>query len=120
MAESDNKQFAQKGDEGRTARVIYILFLASLIVGITAFIGIVMAYINKAGTAGWLKSHYKFQIRTFWIGLLFGILGAATSMFGVGLLILLGLLIWWIIRCVKGLKYLQDNRAIPDPLTWIW
>ena len=42
--------------EGRTANLVYILFLVSLIVGITSLIGVVMAYIYRDGAPEWVKS----------------------------------------------------------------
>jgi uncharacterized membrane protein len=29
-------------------------------------------------------------------------------------------MIWWIIRCVKGLKELFDRAPHADPATWVW
>ncbi len=101
--------------EGRTANLIYILYLLSLIFGITSLVGLVMAYINKGDAPEWLQSHYRFQIRTFWIGLLLGVIGAATAVFMVGILFLVFLFVWWIVRCVKGMKYISQGSAHPDP-----
>ena len=106
--------------EGRTANLIYILYLLSLIFGITSLIGLVMAYINKGDAPEWLQSHYRFQIRTFWIGLLIGVIGAATAVFMVGILFLVFLFVWWIVRCVKGMKYIADGNAHPDPASWMF
>jgi uncharacterized membrane protein len=106
--------------EGRTANLIYILYLLSLIFGITSLVGLVMAYINKGDAPEWLQSHYRFQIRTFWIGLLIGVIGAATAVFMVGILFLVFLFVWWIVRCVKGMKYIADGNAHPDPASWLF
>jgi hypothetical protein len=38
--------------EGETAKLIYILYLVSLIVGITAIVGVIMAYVNRRRHAG--------------------------------------------------------------------
>jgi uncharacterized membrane protein len=38
----------------------------------------------------------------------------------IGWLILFLMVIWWIIRCVKGLKLLFDGIAYPNPTTWVW
>jgi uncharacterized membrane protein len=106
--------------EGRTANLIYILYLLSLIFGITSLVGLVMAYINKGDAPEWLQSHYRFQIRTFWIGLLIGVIGAATAVFMVGILFLVFLFVWWIVRCVKGMKYITEGSAHPDPASWMF
>ncbi len=106
--------------EGRTANLIYILYLLSLIFGVTSLVGLVMAYINKGDAPEWVQSHYRFQIRTFWIGLLLGVIGAVTVAFGVGILILVFLCVWWIVRCVKGMKYISQGSAHPDPASWMF
>ncbi len=106
--------------EGRTANLIYILYLLSLIFGVTSLVGLVMAYINKGDAPEWVQSHYRFQIRTFWIGLLFGVIGAVTVAFGVGILILVFVCVWWIVRCVKGMKYISRGSALPDPASWMF
>ena len=106
--------------EGRTANLIYILYLLSLIFGVTSLVGLVMAYINKGDAPEWVQSHYRFQIRTFWIGLLLGVIGFFTAAFVVGILILVFLFVWWIARCVKGMKYISEGSAHPDPASWMF
>jgi uncharacterized membrane protein len=106
--------------EGRTANLIYILYLLSLVFGITSIIGVVMAYVNQGDAPDWVKAHYRFQIRTFWISLLVGVIGIVTAFFIVGWFVLLFLVIWWIVRCVKGMKYLSAAQAHPDPANWMF
>jgi uncharacterized membrane protein len=106
--------------QGKTANLIYILYLVSLIFGITAIVGIVVAYINQGDGPSWVDSHYRFQIRTFWIGLLFSVIAIATTPIIVGYLVLLFLLFWWIIRCAKGMKYLSKGQAHADPTGWMF
>ncbi|MBD3618870.1 MAG: hypothetical protein HUJ28_05310 [Chromatiales bacterium] len=103
-----------------TAKVVYILYLASLIIPLLNIIGLIMAYVNRGQAPEWLQSHYTFQIRTFWIGLLYAVLGIITVIIFVGYLILLFLLVWHIVRCVKGLMYLDKNQAVPQPATWMF
>ncbi len=106
--------------EGRAANLIYILYLLNLIFGVTSFIGVIMAYVNKGGAPEWVQSHYRFQIRTFWIGLLFAVVGAVTAAFVVGILVLAFLFVWWIARCVTGMRYLSEGRAHPNPASWMF
>ena len=106
--------------EGRTANLIYVLYLLSLIFGVTSLVGLIMAYINKGDAPEWVQSHYRFQIRTFWIGLLLGVIGFFTAAFVVGILILAFLFIWWIARCVTGMRYFSEGRAHPDPASWMF
>jgi len=103
-----------------TPKLIYILFLANIIIPFLGLIGVVMAYVNKADAPEWLHSHYHFQIRTFWIGLLYFFIGAILTMIIIGYLVILFTVIWMIIRCVKGMKYLDAGQAYPKPTTWMF
>ena len=42
------------------AKVVYVLYLVSLVFGITAIVAVVIAYINRDDCAPWLRSHYQF------------------------------------------------------------
>jgi uncharacterized membrane protein len=95
-----------------TAKIIYILYLAGLFIGLTAIIGVIMAYINKNDAPAWLQTHYRKQIQIFWLGFLFIIIGAVTSLILIGYLIILAWIVWLIIRCVKGLKALDQKLAV--------
>lgn len=101
-----------------TAKVIYILLIVGTIVGFTGIIGLIMAYVFKDDSIDWLQTHYRFQIRTYWIGLLYFALGVFTLTTGIGYLILLFTFIWMIIRCAKGLKQLEDNQPVKNLESW--
>jgi len=53
------------------AMIVYILYFVSYFTGITALIGVIIAHVQLASADGLLNTHYRFQIRTFWIGLLY-------------------------------------------------
>lgn len=101
-----------------TAKIIYILYLVGIFIGITGLIGVVLAYINQGGAPAWLQSHYRFQIRTFWIGLFYLFLGALLTTIVVGWLVLLFWLAWLVIRCARGIKHLDRGEPYPNPITW--
>jgi len=101
------------------AKVIYILLIVSTIIGISGIIAVVMSYVNNDDTDDWLQTHYRFQIRTFWIGLLYLVIGAATFQFVIGYLILLLTFFWLIIRCAKGLKQLYNNQPVKNLESWL-
>src|SRR5262245_23851155 len=107
-------------DSGSTANLIYILYLIGLAVGITQIVGVVMAYMNRGSAPDWLQSHYTFQIRTFWIGLLGSVIGFALTFILIGFLVLLALLIWYVIRCIKGMQCIGRREAYPNPESWTW
>ncbi|HZY03894.1 MAG TPA: hypothetical protein VFF02_10360 [Anaeromyxobacteraceae bacterium] len=100
------------------AKVVYVLYLATFVTGVTALVGVVMAYVYRDDAPDWLKTHFRFQIRTFWLGLVFGLVGALLSLVVVGFLVLVFLAVWLVVRCVKGLKYVGRREPYPDPVGW--
>jgi len=103
-----------------TPKLIYILFLANIVVPFLGLIGVVMAYVNKADAPEWLQTHYQFQIRTFWIGLLYVMVGAILSVIIIGWFIIFFTIVWMVIRCVKGMKSLDAQEAHPNPTGWMF
>lgn len=95
------------------ALVVYVLYALSFLYGVTAVAGVVIAYIKRDDVRGtWLESHFAWQIRTFWWGLVWTALGIALAIVGVGFLILFAVWIWAIYRVVKGWLRLNDGREV--------
>ena len=93
--------------------LIYALYAASFLIGITAIVAIVMNYIKKEDVAGtFLESHFRWQIRTFWFGMLWGVLGALTFVLVIGWFVLIANGIWIIYRIAKGWLRLNDNKPM--------
>ena len=106
-------------EPGKTnAQIIYILYFVSFLIGISALIGVVIAYINRGKAGGFVESHYTWLIRTFWIALLGSFVSLLLFIVGIGFLLMFAVAIWAIIRLVKGLQALGRNEPIPDPQTW--
>ena len=106
--------------EGDTANIIYILYLVSLIVGITGIVGVVMAYVNRTGAPEWVLTHYRFQIRTFWIGLLYSLISLVCVLIIIGFFMGVLTVIWLIVRCAKGMQLVSRGAPYPAPATWLW
>jgi len=116
-----NEAVAQeKATTEGTAKIVYILYLVGIIFGITGIVGVVMAYINRSDAPEWLRSHYQFQIRTFWIGALYMLIGVILAFVFIGYLVLLFWMVWLIVRCVKGMKSLDQKEAHPNPTGWMF
>ncbi|MGV8936379.1 MAG: DUF4870 family protein [Allorhizobium sp.] len=99
-------------------QIVYALYLASFLVGITSIIGVVLAYLNRGKSSGWMQSHYTWQIRTFWMFVLFALVSALLTLVLVGVLTGLAAVVWFIIRCVIGLQKASRGEAIERPLSW--
>lgn len=109
----------EPAEAGSLPLIVYVLYLVGLAVPLTGLIGLIMAYVAKGGAPAWVQSHYRWLIRTFWIGLLWAVLAGATLFIFVGYVIGLASLIWYIIRVVKGFVALQKKQPVADPATWL-
>jgi uncharacterized membrane protein len=95
------------------ATVIYGLQAAALLVGITFFVAVILAYLRRKDAAGtWLESHFAWQIRTFWWSLAWAILGVATVVVVVGFVILIASAVWYVYRIVRGWTELNEGRPV--------
>jgi uncharacterized membrane protein len=96
------------------ATVVYALQAVGFFVGITWIVAVVMDYVKKDEAKDtWLESHFRWQIRTFWFGLLWGVIGAILFIVIIGWFILIADAIWIIYRIVKGWLNLAENKPIP-------
>ena len=102
------------------ALIVYILYFVGYFTGITALIGVIIAYVKVGDSDSVAASHFKFQIRTFWIGLLYIVIGLVTSFILIGWFILVWWMIWSIVRNIKGLLAINDKRSIANPTSWMF
>jgi len=101
----------------KLTHVIYALYAASLFIGLTGIVAIIIAYVKRDEARGsFLESHYTWIIRTFWFGLVGAVIGGATMwIFGLGMIIVGVVIVWYIYRIVKGWLALNDGRALDNP-----
>jgi len=113
--------------------VIYGLHAASLITGIIgaatvvgafltgwpSIIAVILNYVKRSeARETWLESHFRWQIRTFWFGLLWVTLCLlfVVATLGIGILIAwapLGAVgLWFIYRIARGWLALIDRRPM--------
>jgi len=117
----------------RWTQIIYGLHALSLLVGIIgaasivgafligwpSIIAVIMNYVKRdEARSTWLESHFRWQIRTFWFGLLWVSLCVVfiVGTFGLGIFIawlpLAGISVWFIYRVVRGWMALTDGRQM--------
>jgi uncharacterized membrane protein len=117
----------------KLTHVIYALHAFSLVTGIIgaativgafltgwpSIIAVILNYAKRSEVRGtWLESHFRWQIRTFWFGLLWVTLCALfiIATLGIGLLIawlplsLVGL--WFIYRIARGWLRLLERQPM--------
>jgi uncharacterized membrane protein len=117
----------------RWTTTIYALHAFSLLTGILgaatvvgafltgwpSIIAVILNYVKRSEARGtWVESHFRWQIRTFWFGLLWISICVFFIIvtFGLGILIawlpmaIVGL--WFIYRIVRGWAALSDRRPM--------
>ena len=102
--------------------ITYIVFAVGLFTGgLITIAGLVIAYLKRSDYNGSIyQGHVTYLIRTFWIGLLYGVTSFVLTFVGIG--IILGFLttIWYVIRVVKGFVTFYDDKPIQKPETWLF
>jgi uncharacterized membrane protein len=94
--------------------VVYALQVLSVFVGITAIVGVIINYVKREDAAGTVyESHFDWQIRTFWWGLVWTVIGFVLLFaFGLGLLVWFVAGLWALYRVIKGFLKLNDNQPV--------
>lgn len=115
-----NSTPADVATSANMAKIVYILYLLGLLTGLTPIVGVILAYVYRDDAPDWVRTHYVFQIRTFWFMLLFCVIAGILTVILVGFFLLFLLTIWWVVRAVKGLKYLLEQKPYPDPQTLLF
>lgn len=94
--------------------VIYALYAVSLFFGITAIVAIVLNYLKREDAEGtWLESHFGWQIRTFWWGLVWLVVGGITWIILIGWVVWSVAFVWFVYRIAKGWLNLNDGKPMP-------
>jgi uncharacterized membrane protein len=92
---------------------VYVLQLASILVGVTLIAGVIINYLKRRDVEGtWLESHFRWQIRTFWFTLLWFGVGLALLVVVIGLFVLMALAMWLLYRAIKGWLELEERRPM--------
>jgi uncharacterized membrane protein len=128
---------AQQSGLRTTAMICYVLYLIAFVNGLTAVIGVIIAYIKRSDAAGTVwESHFRNLIVAFWVMLAALFVGLATfpiSLFSLAalfesdfawpampalafpllawMLIFPVLFIWFLYRMIRGLIRAADDRA---------
>ena len=93
--------------------------VGAFLIGWPSLIAVILNYAMRGQARGtWLESHFRWQIRTFWFGLLWVVLCGLfiVGTFGIGIIIawlpLFFVGVWFIYRVVRGWIALNDGREM--------
>ena len=111
--------------------LVYALHALSLLIGITtaasiigafvfgvpSIIAVVINYVKRGEARGtYLESHFRWQIRTFWLVLLWSIIGGMLFITLVGIPLAIGVFfaagVWAIYRVARGWLALRDQKPM--------
>lgn len=111
--------------------VVYALHGLSLLIGITtaatiigafvfgmpSIIAVVINYLKRGESRGtFLESHFRWQIRTFWYGLLWCLVGGFLFVTFIGIpfaiVVFIAAGVWVIYRVVRGWLALRDRKPM--------
>jgi uncharacterized membrane protein len=94
--------------------------VGSFLFGWPSIIAVILNYITRSNVTGtWLESHWRWQLRTFWLTAAWAVAAALLVFTIIGIpfawLILLALGIWLLYRVIRGWLALFDKRPMPVP-----
>ena len=95
------------------AQLVYILQAVGFFIGLTWIAAVIVNYVKLDDARGtWVESHFRWQIRTFWFGLLWGVIGAISMFVVVGFAVLAANYVWLIYRVVKGWLFFSERKPM--------
>lgn len=93
--------------------VVYACYVGAVLWGVTLLIGVAIAYVYRASATGTIyRSHYDYQIATFWKAMLGFLVGVLFLMVGVGVVIMVGTYIWLMVKTFKGWRALSQGTPV--------
>ncbi len=115
MNDTDPMSGANGGSEieRNTLLIVYILHGLAVFNGLTALIGVIISHLKvNETTSAFARSHHRWLIRTFWWGLLWAVIATVLMIVGIGFLIYLVVIVWWIYRVVRGVINFTERRPM--------
>src|SRR6476660_5859161 len=95
------------------------MIVTAFLTGWPSIIAVILNYVKRSEVRGtWLDSHFRWQIRTFWYGLLWVSLCILFIVltFGIGIIVAwlpLGIVsLWFVYRVARGWLALRDGRPM--------
>lgn len=107
-------------EQNKTIMLItYGLFLLGVFMGLPTLIGVIVAYVKRKDLQGTIYyDHFSYLIRTFWVELIFSLIGFVLAFVGIGIIILALVGIWTLVRVVYGLIKVLDKKPV-NPKSWL-
>lgn len=93
------------------AHISYAIMAVSVFTAFPMFIAVIISWLNRGRVINpLLIAHYSWQIRTFWINLIVGIIGVILTFVMIGWVVLAINQLWLIYRVAAGWYFLANDR----------
>jgi uncharacterized membrane protein len=94
--------------------------VGAFVFGWPSIIAVIINMVTRSGVRGtWLDSHWRWQLRTFWYAVLWGLLAGLLAITVIGLVIAVPAIViaglWVLYRVIRGWMALLDRRPLPMP-----
>lgn len=113
-SEGDLPRSGSDNELRRITAIVYALQAAGFLTGgLTMIAAVILNYIKREDvTDKFIASHFRWQIRTFWFGLLWFALAAPSTLIGIGFILIYAIVIWLIYRIIKGWVRLSEGKEM--------
>ena len=93
--------------------------VGAFVFGWPSIIAVIINFVTRSRVRDtWLESHWRWQMRTFWYALLWGLLAALLAITIIGLVVAVPAVVitgvWVLYRVVRGWLVLLDRRPLPQ------
>ena len=115
IAEANEPPYSATETQHRNlALLVYVLQVFGFVTGgLTWLAAMLVNYLKMSEVRGtWLESHFRWQLNTFWYGLLWSFVAALFWLVLLGWLAGGIVTVWLLYRIIKGLLYLNDSKPI--------
>ena len=115
---------AQRNDfDMNRPTIISLLYIGSFLAGVTTIIAVILAYVWKGENhESWEDSHYRYHIRTFWMGFvwsLVALVGSIVTLFLLAWILFPLVAVWFAARAIKSLLAAQKHEPVKNVETWL-
>jgi uncharacterized membrane protein len=124
---TDLKAFLKDGRPLPMLNYVFLFFMV-MTVGGSGVVALLIANFAEDKAPDWIKTHYQFQVRTFWIGVVPAILSYFLGQYLLHVLkispmlmffVVIPVLLWIVGRVAMGFNHLMYSRPIPNPKSWL-
>ncbi len=112
MTDIHQPSMQSREESGRTISIIvYLLYLAALVNGLTAIVGVILAYVKRDDVRGTVyESHFANAIEIFWVYIVGMLIAVPLCFIFIGIPLVVVLYIWVLFRTIKGLVRASDAQ----------